>query len=671
MFQDNPLLAQLKQQIQETLPKKEGTIKATEKGFGFLEVDAKNSFFIPPPYMKKCMHGDKVVAIIRTEKDREVAEPQELIEQAVTRFIGRVKLIKGKLNVVPDSPTLKKLTLKAKTKKGIKSDDLNDGDWVVAQVIRHPLKDDGGFFVEITEKITDTNDKIAPWWVTLAQNDLPKTEPAGLEDWEINDHSDLERIDLTDIPFVTIDGESTKDMDDALYAKKNDNGSFELTIAIADPTAYITPEDDMDKVARERGFTIYLPGRNIPMLPRDLADDLCSLIENKVRPAICCKVTVSADGVIQDDIQFFAANIKSHARLAYDNVSDWLETGTCDKWQPSEEIAQVVTELNEFANARAQWRETHAVVFPDRPDYRFELSEDNDVVAIHADMRRVANRLVEESMITANICAGRVLSKAYGYGVFNTHLGFKADKLKDVVELVNQGKEDNLYTEESLSTLEGFAQLRRNLGGLDSSYLDNRIRKYQAYSEISNQPDAHYAMGLDVYATWTSPIRKYGDMVNHRLLKAYILGSEPSQQPDDALGEELALHRKHHKIAERTVGDWLYARTLADEPKKQTQFTAEIFDINRAGIRARLLENGASVFIPNPLIVDNKERIEGNNENGTVSIDKEVVYRLGDTFKVTLNDVNQETRSLIAKPVEVFADAPKNASAEQSDETAK
>ncbi len=106
---------------------------------------------------------------------------------------------------------------------------------------------------------------------------------------------------------------------------------------------------------------------------------------------------------------------------------------------------------------------------------------------------------------------------------FNTHLGFKADKLKDVVELVNQGKEDNLYTEESLSTLEGFAQLRRNLGGLDSSYLDNRIRKYQAYSEISNQPDAHYAMGLDVYATWTSPIRKYGDMVNHRLLKATFL----------------------------------------------------------------------------------------------------------------------------------------------------
>lgn len=100
----------------------------------------------------------------------------------------------------------------------------------------------------------------------MAQNDLPNTEPEGLEQWDIKDDEALERVDLTEMPFVTIDGESTKDMDDALYVKKNDNGQFELTIAIADPTAYITPEDNMDKVARERGFTIYLPGRNIPML---------------------------------------------------------------------------------------------------------------------------------------------------------------------------------------------------------------------------------------------------------------------------------------------------------------------------------------------------------------------------------------------------------------------
>ncbi len=657
MFQDNPLLAQLKQQIQETLPKKEGTIKATEKGFGFLEVDSKNSFFIPPPYMKKCLHGDKVVAIIRTEKEREVAEPQELIEPNLTRFIGRVKMFKGKLNVTPDHPVLKKQSLKAKVKKGLNPTDFNEGDWVVAHLIRHPLKGDNSFFVEISAKVTDADDKIAPWWVTLAQNDLPNSEPAGIEHWELKDDADLERIDMTSLPLVTIDGESTKDMDDALHVKKNGNGDFELTIAIADPTAYITPEDDMDKVARARGYTIYLPGRNIPMLPRDLADELCSLIEGEERPALCCTVTVSKDGVIGDDIQFFAANIKSHARLAYDHVSDWLENGHSDAWQPTDEIATIVRELHEFAQSRANWRENNAVVFPDRPDYRFELSEDNDVVAIHADMRRSANRLVEEAMITANICAGRTLREHFNLGVFNTHSGFKPEKLEDVVNLVNP-EGDLPFNAESITTLEGFAELRRWLAKQDTSYLDNRIRKLQAYSEVGNQPLAHYAMGLDIYATWTSPIRKYGDMINHRMLKAHILGKDPVQTPDDEVGEELAIHRKHHKIAERNVSDWLYARTLCDDVEAKTLYTGEIFDINRAGMRIRLIENGASAFIPGSLIVDNKERIECNGEQGTVSIDKEQVYRLGDTLEILLTEVNQENRSLVAKPTQVFAAPP-------------
>ncbi|MCG9750189.1 exoribonuclease II [Vibrio brasiliensis] len=655
MFQDNPLLAQLKQQIQETLPKKEGTIKATEKGFGFLEVDSKTSFFIPPPYMKKCMHGDKVKAIIRTEKEREVAEPEELIEQGISRFIGRVKLFKGKLNVAPDHPQLKKLALKAKTRKGIKSDDLKEGDWVVAHLTRHPLKGDNGFFVEISEKITDADDKIAPWWVTLAQNDLPNSEPAGIDDWQIKDDADLERVDMTHVPFVTIDGASTKDMDDALYAKKTESGDFELTIAIADPTAYITPDSEMDKVARERGFTIYLPGRNIPMLPRDLADELCSLMQDEIRPALCCTVTISKDGVIADDIQFFAANIKSHARLVYDQVSDWLENGQSPEWQPSEEIATIVRALYEFSLARADWREKNAVVFPDRPDYRFELSEDNDVVAIHADMRRSANRLVEEAMITANICAGRTLKETFNSGVFNTHAGFKPEKIADVLSFVNPDGELP-FSAESVATLEGFAELRRWLGQQETSYLDNRIRKFQSYSEMGNQPLPHYAMGLDIYATWTSPIRKYGDMINHRMLKAHILGKAPEQTADETVGEELALHRKHHKIAERNVGDWLYARTLAEEPNKQTKFNGEIFDINRAGMRVRLLENGAAAFIPGSLILANKERLECNGDAGTVSVDKQVTYRLGDALEVVLTEVNQENRSLVAKPTQVFAD---------------
>ncbi|MDD1792161.1 exoribonuclease II [Enterovibrio sp. ZSDZ42] len=651
MFQDNPLLAQLKQQIKETIPKKEGTIKATEKGFGFLEVDNKTSYFIPPIYMKKVMHGDKVVALIRTEKEKELAEPDELVEQSITRFIGRVKMIRDKLNVVPDSPQLKD-AIRAKTRKGLSHDALSEGDWVVASLIRHPLNGENGFFCEISEKITDANDKIAPWWVTLAKHSLPNQEPAPQDNWEMLDES-LVREDLTHLPFITIDNASTKDMDDALYTVANADGTFTLTIAIADPTAYVAENTQLDKQARDRGYTIYLPGRNIPMLPRELSDDLCSLREEEIRPALCCRVTVQADGTITDNASFFSATIKSQARLAYDNVSDWLENGHCENWQPNDIIAEQVNALHGLAKVRVNWRETHAVTFPDRPDYRFELSEDNDVVAIHVDARRIANRMVEEAMITANICAGRALREHFGFGVFNTHAGFSPEKMADVVELINQHGGD--VSADNLATIEGFSALRRWLNTQETSYLDNRIRKFQSYSEVGNAPLPHFAMGLDVYATWTSPIRKYGDMINHRLLKAIVRGETAAQTPDDMIGEELALHRKHHRMAERDVSDWLYVRLLKDSVREKKTFLAEIFDINRAGMRVRLLENGAMTFIPGSLICENKKRVECNAEAGTLSVDGNKEFQLGDQIEVIITDIKEPTRSIVGKPTREFA----------------
>lgn len=652
MFQDNPLLAQLKKQIQETLPKKEGTIKATDRGFGFLEIDnSKDSFFIPPNYMKNVMHGDRVMAVIRTEKEREVAEPQELVEQFMTRFIGRIKLIRDRLHVVPDHPQLKD-AIKARAIKGLNPELLQEGDWVVANMTRHPLVGDNKtFFCEVKEKITDSNDKIAPWWVTLARHDLPNAEPAPQDSWRMLEEG-LERRDLTALPFITIDGESTKDMDDALYTVAKEDGSFELTVAIADPTSYIAVGDGMDKEARQRGFTIYLPGRNIPMLPRELSDELCSLMEGEKRPALCCQVTIDKDGVIQDNIEFFAAWIQSQGRLSYDNVSDLLEHGSADDWTPNEVIRQQIEALHGFANARSDWRANNAVVFPDRPDYRFELSEDNDVVAIHTDPRRTANRMIEEAMITANICAGRVLQDKFGFGVYNYHNGFNPEKLDTAMEFLTEAEAP--FEKDQLLSLDGFSALRRWLNAQETTYLDNRLRKFQAYSEVGNKPAPHYAMGLDVYATWTSPIRKYGDMINHRLLKALISGQEPSQVPDDEVGEEIANHRRHHRMAERDVADWLYVRLLKDAVKDETVFTAEVFDINRAGMRVRLIENGAAAFIPSPLILDNKKRIECNGDLGSINIDNVREFQLGDMFEVKLAEVRTATRQLVAKPVKAF-----------------
>ena len=138
------------------------------------------------------------------------------------------------------------------------------------------------------------------------------------------------------------------------------------------------------------------------------------------------------------------------------------------------------------------------------------------------------------------------------------------------------------------------------------------------------------------------------------MLKALVLDQTPVQVPDESIGEELSLCRRYHGMAERNVGDWLYARTLINEPENGTLYQAEIFDINRAGARARLLENGAAVFIPCSQIVDSKERISASRELGTIEVDKVVAFKLGDIMEVALVNVSLENRNIIAKPTQYF-----------------
>ncbi|WP_154926341.1 exoribonuclease II, partial [Klebsiella grimontii] len=357
MFQDNPLLAQLKQQLHSQTPRVEGVVKGTEKGFGFLEVDSQKSYFIPPPQMKKVMHGDRIIAVVNTEKERESAEPEELVEPFLTRFVGKVHKKDDRLSIVPDHPLLKD-AIPCRAARGVEHD-FKEGDWAVAEMRRHPLKGDRGFYAELTQYITYGDDHFVPWWVTLARHNLEKEAPDGVAT-EMLDEG-LDRRDLTELAFVTIDSASTEDMDDALYVEQNADGKLHLTVAIADPTAWIAEGSKLDNTAKIRAFTNYLPGFNIPMLPRELSDDLCSLRPNAVRPVLACRMILADDGTIEDDIQFFAATIESKAKLAYDDVSDWLENN--GSWQPdSETIARQIKLLQEVCLRRSEWRKNHALV---------------------------------------------------------------------------------------------------------------------------------------------------------------------------------------------------------------------------------------------------------------------------------------------------------------------
>ena len=641
MFQDNPLLAQLKEKLHAQTPRVEGVVKGTEKGFGFLEVDAQKSYFIPPPQMKKVMAGDRVIAAVQTDKDREIAEPETLVEPFLTRFVGRVQKKDDRLSIVPDHPLIKD-AIPCRPVRSLEHD-FQAGDWAVAEMRRHPLKGDRGFYAELTEFITTGEDHLAPWWVTLSRHNLEREAPAVTFSDMLDEK--LEREDLTALNFVTIDSASTEDMDDALYVEELADNALRLTIAIADPTAYVPADSELDAIAAERAFTNYLPGFNIPMLPRELSDNVCSLRPNERRPALACRVTVGQDGALSD-IAFFAAWVESKAKLVYDEVSDWLENS--GEWQPSsEEIAQQIRLLHRLCLSRVEWRKQHALVFKDRPDYRFLLGEKGEVLDIIAEPRRIANRIVEESMIAANICAAMVLRDKLGFGIYNVHLGFDAANAEQAAAvLANHGVTADAA---AMATLPGFIQLRRELDAQPTQFLDSRIRRFQSFAEISTEPGPHFGLGLEAYATWTSPIRKYGDMVNHRLLKAIIRG-ENAARPNDDVTLKMGERRRLNRMAERDVGDWLYARFLNKAAGTDTRFSAEIIDVSRGGMRVRLLDNGAVAFIPAPFIHAVRDELVCSQENGTVQIKGEVAYRVTDVIDVTIAEVRMETRNIVARP---------------------
>ncbi|QJC36747.1 exoribonuclease II [Enterobacteriaceae endosymbiont of Donacia vulgaris] len=645
MLYNNFLLLKLKKKFTKHLPPIKGFVKILNKKTGILETDKNYIYYISCIYLKYIMEGDYILANIKNNDNGQLEViPIKLLKSNINIFEGIIKKKNNIIYIIPEKKILYKNIIKCNIKKNIENI-IKNGDKVIAKIIQHPLKGGNNIFIaEITKFLNEDNKYLIPWWNILLKYNLSINSPSNNLCKKIKFLNDnLYRKDLTKLCFITVDNKDTKDIDDSLYIEELSEDKLLVYVAIADPTAYIEKDNEIDKIASKRMFTNYLPGLTIPLLPKILSENFCSLQPNKKRPVLICKMIIHKNGFLSKKIIFFTGWIKSHAKLNYYDVSNWLEK--IGNWKPdNNKIEQQIIFLYKFYLYRQKWNHQNIVAF-NNTDYKFVFGDKGRIVDIIKEKKRIAHKIIETAMITANICASEVLYKKLGFGIYNVYYGFNISKTNKIIELLNEYniKYDKLF----LTTLKGYKQIYNKLYELNASFILNRIKKYQLITLFNIKPGPHFSLGVKRYATWTSPIRKFGDMINHRLIKSVIDKKYNISKPINDIFINMNKKRYLHKKVKNEINNFLYLQYFKNISIRSKIFISEIIDIFYYGIKIRLIKNGAYAFIPKKFLCNNIDNIIINQEKGVIFNKNKLFFKITDKIKVIIKEVN--INGIIAK----------------------
>lgn len=638
-------LKQLKQTIEAQKEYAEGIVKGTQRRFGFVVLDDGREIYLAPDDMDKVFPGDKVKIQVITEeaskpkndqknKQKNTPKPKQsslllkVIDSPLKEFTGRY-IIKGKGHFVePDLPNLSRwIFIPPASRKGVK-----ENDFIRCTIEKHPYP-----HAKPQAKILEvigSEDKVgieADYIISKfqLQPEWPKNWQEGLVKPALD-----QRTNLTELAFVTIDAPSTVDMDDALYASATDNG-WRLQVAIADPTASIKSSSKLEKLIAKQATSVYLPRRPIPMLPQELANDLCSLAPQQERPALVCSMTISSDGAITDyTIQ--EAVVKSHAKLSYKETELLLESGNSnDNIAPH---AVTINALNEITIALKQHRSEHNIVHGNRPEFRLILNEQCKIETVLPITKTIANGLVEECMIAANRCASDFLSeKNDKQGIFISHAGFRTERLADAKKLA---KEQLDIDDIDPATIEGYRQLMLTAESQTTEIpLRSVLSRLLERSRLSSESKPHFGMGLTSYTTFTSPIRKYSDFLTHRLIKAK-LNDETVEQPNQEQLDQLQKQLDTARQARNQMEQWLKCQYM--QPFINQTFKGQVSQINSNGFTVRLDELHIEGFVDTRLL---KEKYSFDPMRLRLK-SKELQVELDQSIEVVVSEVDCKQKAI-------------------------
>lgn len=455
------------------------------------------------------------------------------------------------------------------------------------------------------------------------------------------------RIDLTHLPFVTIDPKDAKDHDDAVFATFHKTGDATLYVAIADVAAYVTPASKIDLEAVLRGNSVYLPDRVVPMLPERLSNNLCSLKANTVRPVLVAKIEINSNGQ-KTSHEFLRAFIRCRANVTYEDVYHATANPTekirnLNEDNAFDTIIKPLIDVYECLKIAAAKR---APLDLDLPEYKIVLNDDKSPIGVDKKERLFTHRLIEEFMVLANVCAAQTLEEHDMAVVYRSHEEPSLDKIASLNETLKAMgipfKSKKTVTSKMFNHLLMSANESSN-----GETIAKMVLRCQSQAVYTPKNQGHFGLNLERYAHFTSPIRRYADLIVHRsLIKALKLGHDGIS--DDELSrlsdicEHISRTERRAISAEMETKD----RFLADllKTKISQKFAGQISGITNAGLFVRLPEYGAEGFIPIVHLsqFSKKRRYFETNETRHILRDKYSgqYYILGQTIHVTLLEVN-------------------------------
>jgi ribonuclease R len=553
-----------------------GTVQGHADGFGFLVPDeGGDDYFLSPREMHKVLHGDRA-ALRKTGTDRRgrpEGEIVEVLERANREVVGRLYEERGVWFVVAENRRINQDFL-------IPSGDLNgatSGQVVVAEIVVQPAANREAIarVKEVLGSATDSGIEIEialrkhalPFEFSVAAERLAKRLPN-----EVRAADRRDRIDLSALPLVTIDGETAKDFDDAVYCERKGK-NYRLVVAIADVSHYVRDGDAIDQDARERGTSVYFPRRVIPMLPEELSNELCSLKPDVDRLCMVCDMEVTAAGAIKG-YTFYPAVMHSRARLTYTQVWEWLENAARARTPQARVLLPHLQNLYALYHVLAAARSKRGAIDFDTVELALEFDEHGKIIRIVPAPRNDAHRLIEECMLAANVCTAHFLAEHKHAVLYRVHEGPPPDKLSALRDFLKTsalhlGGGDAPTSADYAKLLDGI----RNRP--DFALLQTVLLRSLSQAQYRPENEGHFGLAYEAYTHFTSPIRRYPDLLVHRAVKAVLSGKRytPSGMSWDELGAHTSLTERRADDASRDVTNWLKCHFMQDKVGEEFEGT--------------------------------------------------------------------------------------------------